>query len=84
MIREELEETTRVVNAAHDLHVGLVTDDVLWERRGLLAKLVRGDRPPAGGGGPKRAATRARPEGSAARPPAVCPRGLRRSPGAAK
>jgi hypothetical protein len=40
-IREQLDETTRVVGAAHDAEVREAVESVQWERRGPLRRLVR-------------------------------------------
>jgi hypothetical protein len=43
----ELESTTRAVIAADEIHLDRATDELLWERRGVLQSLVRTDRPSA-------------------------------------
>jgi hypothetical protein len=40
-IREQLDETTRVVAAAHNAQLCEALESVQWERRGPLRRLVR-------------------------------------------
>jgi hypothetical protein len=43
-VREQLDETSRVLAGAHGAYVNEAVTSVRWERRGLLKRLVR--RPP--------------------------------------
>jgi hypothetical protein len=47
-MRDELHETTHAIIAADEAHLGGVTEQAVWERRGLLQSLARSDRPAAG------------------------------------
>jgi hypothetical protein len=40
-MREALDSTTRAIIAADEAHLEALTEDVLWERRGLLQTLAR-------------------------------------------